>query len=103
MLKLTNLEFSETLEQDDCASVKGGFSVDKDVDIIIDTDLDTDVDIDVDKDLDVDLNFNNDVDISGDLATITFDTQPCEERTEYECIFVLFPPAIICRVKGVIC
>lgn len=61
-MKLTNLEFSEVLEQDDCASVKGGFSVDKDVDIIIDTDLDTDIDIDVDKDLDIDLDFNNDID-----------------------------------------
>ena len=56
MLKLKDIEFSETVEWGDCTSIKGG----------IDTDinLDTDVDIDIDKDLDVDLDFNNDVDIS---------------------------------------
>lgn len=45
----------------------------KNLNINVDTELDTEVDIDIDKDLSVDLNFDSDVDISGNLANLTFD------------------------------
>lgn len=53
MLKLTNLEFSETLELGNRASIKGGIAVDQDVDIIADIDLDKEIDINPDIEIDI--------------------------------------------------
>ncbi len=47
--------------------------VTKDVEIDVEVELDTEVDIEIDKDLSIDLNFDSDVDISGNLANLTFD------------------------------
>ena len=81
---ISDLNYLEVINETSVFGAGGGVTVDKDVDIDVDTDLDTDVDIDINKDLDADLNFNSSVDVTGNLATITFDATGIGNNTVSE-------------------
>lgn len=86
MLKLTNLDFSETLELGNRASIKGGDAVD------ITGDLSIDIDLDID-DLSVDIDSNPNLNIQG----ITGVYSPCY-YLNIECSVI--PNPYISEVSG---
>jgi hypothetical protein len=81
---ISDLNYLEVINEAQVVGAGGGITVNKDVDIDVNTSLDTDVDIDINKDLDADLNFNSSVDITGNLATVTFDVTAIGNNTASE-------------------
>ncbi len=72
----------------------------KNLNIDVNTELDTEVDIDIDKDLDVDLNFDSDVDISGNLANLTFDVTAIGDNSFAEADVSVFTNPNVAEVSG---
>ena len=87
MLKLTNLEFSETLELGNYVSVKGGNDVDIDTDLSVDVDWDIDIDFDQDQ-ISVESDLNPNVDTRGITGVFSF---PEYDYLNLECSVTVTP------------